>query len=48
MPVYEYRCAACGETLEIIVLSTTDEPKECPKCHGVLERILSPHNVKVN
>lgn len=33
MPVYEYRCDACGETFDLFVRSVTQqkEPK-CPQC----------------
>jgi putative FmdB family regulatory protein len=39
MPVYEYRCEACGTEFETLVLRKT-EP-ECPSCEGQdLERVL--------
>ena len=42
MPLYEYKCRKCGSTLE--TLQRINEPplKECPKCRGSLEKILSP------
>lgn len=42
MPLYEYKCRKCGSILE--VLQKVNEPplKECPKCRGLLEKILSP------
>ena len=40
MPLYEYRCRACGREFEALVRGT-DLP-ECPQCHGRdLERALS-------
>jgi len=33
MPIYEYKCDACGEVFERIVFaSDKDEPIECPAC----------------
>ena len=33
MPLYEYRCQACGDTFETIRgLNDKDEDVECPKC----------------
>jgi len=33
MPIYEYKCDACGEQFERIVFaSDADEPVECPSC----------------
>ena len=42
MPIYEYRCAACGHTLEALQ-KLADEPlKECPECaKASLERLVS-------
>lgn len=33
MPIYEYRCDACGEVFEIIAgLSERDQKSVCPAC----------------
>jgi len=33
MPIYEYRCEACGEEFEEFKFSTeSDEATPCPKC----------------
>jgi len=33
MPLYEYRCTACGETFEIIAsLAERDKKAVCPAC----------------
>jgi putative FmdB family regulatory protein len=33
MPIYEYRCKACGEKFDKLVhMSTKTEEIECPKC----------------
>ncbi|MGM0451621.1 MAG: FmdB family zinc ribbon protein [Thermodesulfobacteriota bacterium] len=45
MPIYEFRCADCGNVQEIIVSSSKTDPVEmkCQACEGeTLERVLSP------
>lgn len=33
MPIYEYRCEACGEGFEVFVRSSSRQPAPtCPKC----------------
>jgi putative FmdB family regulatory protein len=40
MPIYEYRCSACGNEFETLVRGS-DTP-DCPKCHGTkLQKKLS-------
>ncbi len=41
MPLYEYRCEACGRSLEVIQKFSEDPLTECPDCGGRLERLLS-------
>jgi putative FmdB family regulatory protein len=43
MPIYEYRCQACGEEFEKLVRSSADADEvECPRCHQVhVKRLLS-------
>lgn len=41
MPLYEYACAACGRTHELIVFASDPEPA-CPACGGALARCMSP------
>ena len=43
MPIYEYRCAACGEVFaRIQSITKSADPVQCPKCNsGETERILS-------
>lgn len=43
MPIYEYRCAACGRVLSFLVRSIAGhKPPACPKCgHARMERVLS-------
>jgi putative FmdB family regulatory protein len=38
MPVFEYRCAACDETIEVIVLPGEQVPSACARCGGELAR----------
>lgn len=42
MPTYEYRCNACGHTLEAFQKISDPPKKKCPKCGKMqLERIIS-------
>lgn len=41
MPLYEYRCKQCGHQFEKIQSFSAPEEKECPACHGEVERLLS-------
>lgn len=41
MPIYEYRCEACGAQHEI-VQKITDEPLTvCPSCSGQMKKLIS-------
>jgi len=41
MPLYEYQCEACGHRFEVIQ-KFSDAPLEtCPKCNGVVRKLLS-------
>ncbi len=41
MPLYEYECATCDKTVEVLVRTQT-ETAECPDCgQGKLTRIVS-------
>jgi putative FmdB family regulatory protein len=44
MPLYEYRCTACGETFEIVSsLAERDQKAVCPACGGRdPARVFSP------
>ena len=38
MPLYEYRCTACGHSFEKIQSFSAKPETECPKCEGELIR----------
>ena len=41
MPIYEYRCLACGKQFEAIQ-KVSDRPlRKCPTCAGKLEKLIS-------
>jgi putative FmdB family regulatory protein len=41
MPLYEYHCDTCNDTVEVL-LRRSDEQPECPTCSGSkLSRLLS-------
>lgn len=41
MPLFDFRCRACGHEFEVLVRHDTP-PAECPQCHaGDPERLLS-------
>lgn len=41
MPLYEYQCQSCGHRFEKIQSFSAPEEKECPKCGGPVERLIS-------
>jgi putative FmdB family regulatory protein len=41
LPLYEYRCKECGHQFEKIQSFSAPEEKECPVCHGEVERLIS-------
>lgn len=41
MPLYEYRCKNCGHQFEKIQSFSAPEEKECPVCHGPVEKLIS-------
>lgn len=48
MPVYEYRCDACGQpTDRILPYERVDDPGPCPECGGDLTRKWSRVAVKL-
>lgn len=45
MPVYEYACTECGQSLEVRQSFSDDPLTECPACSGRLRKVLSPVGV---
>jgi putative FmdB family regulatory protein len=41
MPIYEYRCDACGHLFEVIQKFADAPLDTCPKCQGVLRKLVS-------
>ena len=41
MPIYEYSCGKCGETIEVIQKMSDPDLQKHEKCGGKLTRLLS-------
>lgn len=42
MPIYEYRCGACGHQLEVLQKMTDDALTDCPACQQpALSKLIS-------
>jgi putative FmdB family regulatory protein len=41
MPIYEYRCHKCGETIEIMQKFSDRPMSRCPSCGGKVSKIIS-------
>jgi putative FmdB family regulatory protein len=41
MPLYEYRCESCGHTFEKIQKFSDPHEDTCPKCGGVVKKLVS-------
>lgn len=41
MPMYEYRCDACGEEFEAIVKITEKDDVKCPECGKKARKLVS-------
>jgi putative FmdB family regulatory protein len=46
VPLYEYRCKDCGHQFEKIQSYSAPDEKECPVCHGPVERLISASAVQ--
>lgn len=41
MPIYEYRCRSCGQTLEVIQKMGARPLRKCRHCSGRLDKLVS-------
>jgi putative FmdB family regulatory protein len=41
MPIYEYRCTSCHDEFEVTQKITAEPLKECPRCQGAVEKLIS-------
>ncbi len=41
MPIYEYKCEACGKRMEKLQKVSDPPCKKCPACGGVLKKLIS-------
>lgn len=41
MPIYEYRCTACGHLIEVIQKHGDKPLTKCTECSGKLEKLIS-------
>jgi putative FmdB family regulatory protein len=48
MPVFDYRCTACGEREEHILLAGEAAPTACKACGGALKRAYGGARVHVS
>ena len=46
MPIYGYRCEECGNELEVFQHMSDAPLRVCPKCGGVLRKLLYPVGVQ--
>ncbi len=49
MPIYQYRCNACGFVNDVFMVYTENIPitQICPMCKGISSRIISAPNINV-
>lgn len=40
LPIYEYRCTACGHQFEVNQRMSDDPVRECEACQGEVQRVL--------
>ena len=46
MPIYEYRCAKCGTTVEAMQKVSEAHLKTCPQCGGALKKLVSSPSIQ--
>ncbi len=42
MPIYEYKCSACSNRIEILQKINDPPLSVCDKCHGTMSKVISP------
>jgi putative FmdB family regulatory protein len=42
MPLYDYRCTACGRETEVMHSIHDQGPETCAACGGTMSKVLSP------
>jgi len=46
MPLYEYRCDACGHQFEVIQRFADPPVASCQNCGGAVRKLLSPSSIQ--
>lgn len=48
MPIYELQCPECGDTIEVLVIKSTDPRRGfCVRCRREMERIISSSSFRL-
>jgi putative FmdB family regulatory protein len=42
LPIYEYRCEACGHTFEVFQKFIDEPVTECERCGGMISKVFHP------
>lgn len=46
MPIYEFKCQRCGASFEVLQKIDDSPLKNCKKCGGKLEKVISPPTIQ--
>jgi putative FmdB family regulatory protein len=47
MPIYEFKCATCGNEFEELVFSCSEPEIKCPTCKGsAVHKLISTGNIR--
>ena len=46
MPLYEYACDRCGETIEVLQRFSDPPLETCASCGGTLEKLISAPSIQ--
>jgi putative FmdB family regulatory protein len=47
MPIYEYQCGSCSETIEAMQKFSDQPLSQCPKCGGKLSKLISMNSFQL-